>query len=60
MKRLSVILVASTATLLLSAAATRNPRLADARSLHRRAEATRLRAHFDWSIESFAREMSRS
>jgi hypothetical protein len=47
MKRLSVILVASTATLLLSAAVTHNPRLADARALHRRAEATRLRAHFD-------------
>jgi hypothetical protein len=47
MKRLSVILVASTATLLLSAAATHNPHLADARALHRRAEATRLRAHFD-------------
>jgi hypothetical protein len=47
MKRLSVILVASTATLLLSAAATHSTRPADARALHRRAEATRLRAHFD-------------
>jgi len=47
MKRLSVIVVASAATLLLSAAATHRPRLADARALHRSAEATRLRAHFD-------------
>lgn len=47
MKRLSVILVASAATLLLSAAATHRTRPAEARSLHRRAEATRLRAHFD-------------
>ena len=47
MKRLSVIVVASAATLLLSAAATHRPRPADARALHRSAEATRLRAHFD-------------
>lgn len=47
MNRLSVILVASASTLLLSAAATHRARPADARTLHLRAEATRLRAHFD-------------
>jgi hypothetical protein len=47
MKRISVLLVGSAATLLLSAAARYGPRPADARELHRRAEAVRLRAHFD-------------
>jgi len=47
MKRLSVILVASAATLLLSAAVSHRAPPADARVLHRRAEATRLLAHFD-------------
>jgi len=47
MKRLSVILVAAAATLLLSAAGSHRARPADARELHLRAEAARLRAHFD-------------
>ena len=47
MKRISVILVGSAATLLLSAAARYAPRPADSRELHHRAEAVRLRAHFD-------------
>ena len=59
MKRLSVILVASTATLLLTAAATHRTRPADARALHRNAEATRLRAHFDSvDLELRARNVS--
>jgi hypothetical protein len=47
MKRLSVILVAAGSTLVLSAAALHRAPPADARELHLRAEATRLRAHFD-------------
>ena len=47
MKRVSVILVGSAAILLLSAAARHGARPADSRDLHRRAEAVRLRAHFD-------------
>jgi hypothetical protein len=47
MKRVSVILVGSAAILLLSAAARYSTRPADSRQLHRRAEAGRLRAHFD-------------
>jgi hypothetical protein len=60
MKRISVLLVGSAATLLLSAAARYGPRPADARELHRRAEAGRLRAHFD-SVdrELRARDVSR-
>lgn len=47
MKRISVILVGSAATLLMSAAARYGTHPADSRELHRRAEAVRLRAHFD-------------
>lgn len=47
MKRISVILVGSAATLLLSGAAMHSGRPADARELHLRAESVRLRAHFD-------------
>jgi hypothetical protein len=47
MKRVSVILVASAATLVLSAAGRVRNREPDAREIHLRAEAIRLRAHFD-------------
>jgi len=47
MKRVSVILVASAATLVLSAAGRVRNRAPDAREIHLRAEAIRLRAHFD-------------
>jgi hypothetical protein len=60
MKRLSVILVAAGATLLLSAAALHRAPPADARELHLRAEATRLRAHFDSVDQELrARDVSR-
>lgn len=60
MKRLSVILVGSAATLLLSAAARYGGYPADSRELHRRTEVVRLRAHFD-SVdrELRARDVSR-
>jgi hypothetical protein len=60
MNRLSVILVAAGSTLVLSAAALHRAPPADARELHLRAEATRLRAHFD-SVdkELRARDVSR-
>ncbi len=60
MKRISVILVGSAATLLLSAAARYGPRSADSRELHRRAEAVRLQAHFDSVDQELrARDISR-
>jgi len=60
MKRISVILVGSAATLLLSAAARYGPRPVDSRELHRRAETVRLRAHFDSVDQELrARDVSR-
>ena len=60
MKRISVILVGSAATLLLSGAARYGPRPVDSRELHRRAEAVRLRAHFDSVDQELrARDISR-
>jgi len=60
MKRISVILAGSAVTLLLSAAARYGPRPADSRELHRRAEAVRLRAHFDSVDQELrARDISR-
>ena len=47
MKRVSVIVVASASALLLSAASSHRGPQAEARQLHLRAEAARLRAHFD-------------
>ena len=47
MKRVSVILVAATSTVLLSAAGWRIDRPLSPRALHLRAEVARLRAHFD-------------
>ena len=60
MNRLSVILVAAGATLLLSAAVLHRAPPANARELHLRAEATRLRAHFDSVDQELrARDVSR-
>jgi hypothetical protein len=60
MKHLSVLLVAAGSTLVLSAAALHRAPPANARELHLRAEATRLRAHFDSVDQELrARDVSR-